>query len=68
MENDIPEKYIIGRKYHCSWAKSRGCVWKLISINEDVAILETPKTKKRITTQLSSLREINKYIKYEASR
>jgi hypothetical protein len=55
-------EYIIGRKYHCSWAKNKGYVWRLISFDEskNEAVLETPKTKKRLTTQLSALYNINK--------
>jgi hypothetical protein len=62
--NDIPKKFVIGRKYHCSWATSRGFVWVLISFDtdKDEAVIQTPKTKKKLTTQLSSLRNINKYL------
>jgi hypothetical protein len=60
---DIPKEYIIGRKYHVSWAKNRGYVWKLVSFNVDTnkAVLETPNTKKQLTTELTSLRNINKF-------
>jgi len=62
--SDIPKQFVIGRKYHCSWASSRGFVWKLKYYSEenDLAILITPKTKKELKTNLSSLREINKYL------
>jgi len=62
--SDIPKKFVIGRKYHCSWAKARGFVWVLISFDteKDEAVIQTPKTKKKLTTQLSSLRNINKYL------
>lgn len=62
--NDIPNEYVIGRRYHCSWAKKRGFVWVLVSfdINKDIAHMITPKTKKKMTTQLSSLRDINKIV------
>ena len=62
---DMPEAFIIGRKYHCSWAKSRGMVWILISIENNIATLETPRTHKRITTDISYLRDINKNCKFE---
>ncbi len=60
----IPSEYVIGRPYHCSWAKNRGFVWILESFNEskNVAKLYTPKTNKELTTQLSSLRDVNKTI------
>ena len=56
-------KYVEGRKYHLSWAYSNKLVWKLISfdIEKNEAVLETPRTKKRISTQLSALININKY-------
>ena len=62
--NDIPNEYVIGRRYHCSWAKKRGFVWVLVSydIHKDVAHLVTPKTRKKLTTQLSSLRDVNRII------
>ena len=62
--SDKPTEYVIGRSYHTSWAKNRGYVWQLLSFDEskNVAELETPKTKKRLTTQLSSLRDTNKII------
>ena len=59
-----PTEYVIGRKYHVSWAKSRGMVWILKAIDKDKkqAMLQTPKTKKIVYTQLDSLRDINRYI------
>ncbi len=62
--DDIPEELIIGRKYHCTWAKSRGMVWKLTEIRGQTAVPQTPKTRKEITTNISNLREINKNCKY----
>lgn len=66
----MPNEFVIGRKYHCSWAKSRGMVWRLISYNETTneATLKTPRTKKTIVTQLSSLRDINKTILLKSNR
>ena len=63
--NSIPKEYVIGRKYHCSWAKNRGYVWRLVSFDKanDKAVLITPKTKKIMETKLSSLRDINKNVK-----
>lgn len=59
--NETPDVYIIGRKYHTTWARERGMVWVLISFDrtKNQAVLETPKTKKRFTTQLNSLQDIN---------
>jgi hypothetical protein len=62
IQPDVPLEYVIGRKYHCTWAKNRGFVWVLMSydVATDTAYMQTPKTKKPMKTQLSSLREINK--------
>lgn len=58
-----PKKYVIGRMYHCTWSFSSAFVWVLKSFDEskNVAVMETPKSKKPITTQLDSLRNINRY-------
>ncbi len=59
----IPKvKPVIGRLYHCSWAKNTRYVWRLVSFDEtkDVANLITPKTKKPLTTKLTALRDVNK--------
>lgn len=58
----IPKDFCVGRLYHCSWASNRGFVWRLISFNKDTNTAEmmTPKTKKKLTTQLDSLRNTNK--------
>ena len=53
------EKPVISHKYHVSWA-AKGCVWRLIDIQGENAILQTPKTKKRITANLSDLRHIRR--------
>lgn len=55
-------EYKTGRLYHCKWAKSKGFVWKLISFDvaTNTAVMETPKTKKRLTTQLDSLYNTNR--------
>lgn len=60
----VPKAFVIGRKYHCSWAKSRGMVWILkdYSIMYDRATLVTPRTMKVIHTQLSALRDINHFV------
>lgn len=59
---ELPE-YVIGRKYHLSWAKNRGYVWVLISFNAETnfALLETPKTHKQLRAKLSDLTNINKH-------
>lgn len=56
----IPQKYIIGDKYHCNWASSNAMVWKLINISNNIATLQTPKTKRIIETHINSLRVTNK--------
>jgi len=56
----IPQKYIIGDKYHCNWATSNKLVWVLISINNNIATLQTPRTKRILTTNINSLRVTNK--------
>lgn len=55
LENDL----VVGRKYHCAWALSRGMVWRLITINGDMVTLRTPKTRKEIKVKKSDLRELN---------
>ncbi len=57
----IPTQLVVGTKYHCSWATSKGMVWILKGIsNAGQAILETPKSKKIIYTHINNLRHINK--------
>lgn len=59
-----PTQLTIGNKYHISWARERGMVWKLITYNQatDIAMLQTPKTKKYITAKGKDLRLLNKDI------
>lgn len=57
----IPKEFIVGRKYHCSWANQKGMVWILEGVYNNQADLITPKTKKRIQTHINNLRELNKY-------
>ncbi len=52
------EKPNIGTKYHLSWARKTGMVWILKGIEGDKAILQTPKTKKRLEAKLVDLRHI----------
>ena len=56
----IPQNYIIGDKYHCNWASSNAMVWKLINISNNIATLQTSKTKRIIETHINSLRVTNK--------
>tara|TARA_R110000822_G_scaffold227017_2_gene359696 strand:- start:1276 stop:1551 length:276 start_codon:yes stop_codon:yes gene_type:complete len=58
--DSIPTQYVIGNKYHLSWASNRGYVWVLKSIQGDVVVLETPKTKKVLLAKIKDLRETNK--------
>lgn len=62
MSKKNPTEYVIGRKYHCDWAYNKKYVWRLIGYNieNNLATLETPKTKKILITKLSSLYDINK--------
>jgi hypothetical protein len=64
-KSDLPVEFVIGRLYHCSWAKNRGFVWKLVAFDQEKneAHLITPKTHKSLKTQLSSLRDTNKNLK-----
>lgn len=63
----IPNEIKIGTLYHCAWANSRGCVWKLINILPgNQVVLETPKTKRIITTNQFDLRLTNKDAKAKA--
>jgi hypothetical protein len=47
---------VIGQKYHLSWAKDPAMVWVLLEIRGVNAYMETPKTKKKLTTQRAALR------------
>lgn len=63
MDNK-PTEYVIGRLYHTSWARSRAYVWRLVSYDEHgLAVMETPKTRRRLTTTLNSLRDTNATIR-----
>jgi hypothetical protein len=60
-ENFYLVKYpTVGNLYHCSWAKNKSMVWRLVEINGNNCTLETPRTHKIVETQLSSLRETEK--------
>jgi len=67
-DDEIVNHPTIGELYHLSWAQSRGMVWKLIDFNGDKALMETPKTKKRLTTKLATLRHTNRSIVQKAKR
>ena len=56
----IPSELRVGQKYHCTWASHPGMVWVLKSVYLKQATLETPRTKKIITTNVDFLRHINK--------
>lgn len=57
----IPKQFVIGRKYHCCWANSKGIVWILQGVYNNQADLITPKTKRKIQTHINNLRELNKF-------
>ena len=57
----VPTELVVGTKYHCTWASSKGMVWVLKGISQNnQAILETPRSKKIIHTHVHNLRHINK--------
>lgn len=62
-EDRIPKKLVVGEKYHISWASDHKMVWVLKSWNSVYAFMETPKTKKSLSTKISDLREINKNVR-----
>ena len=39
---------VVGEKYHTTWARKIGMVWRCIEIQETTVTLQTPKTKKII--------------------
>lgn len=57
----IPKEFVVGRKYHLSWATNRGMVWILKGNDSEYASLETPKTKKVLLAKLADLRELNRF-------
>jgi len=59
-EDTIPKKLVIGNKYHLSWASNKAMVWILKSYNSTHAFLETPRTKKKLSSKITDLRELNK--------
>lgn len=55
----IPKELKIGQKYHVSWA-AKGCVWVLKGfVNNNQVELQTPKTKRKIYTNVNTLRLLN---------
>ncbi len=60
----LVDKPKIGEKYHLSWAKEKGMVWILIGIVQNKkCTMMTPKTKKTLVTDISTLRHINRNTK-----
>lgn len=62
-----PEDYLVttpvlGKIYHISWTKSEEMCWILKKIVDDIAYLETPKTKKPIQCKISELRETSRQV------
>jgi len=55
----IPRTLKIGNKYHLTWAKG-SCVWILEQVVGNTAYLITPKSKKRLTSDINTLRCTNK--------
>jgi hypothetical protein len=65
----VPIELTVGTKYHCTWAFSKGMVWVLKGISQNnQAILETPRSKKTITTHVHNLRHINKNALQQAKK
>ena len=61
-EDEIVTQPQVSVKYHLSWASNRGMVWVLKRIEGNIAILETPKTKRKLSAKINDLRHINKNI------
>lgn len=61
-EDEIVKEPLVLNKYHLSWASNRGMVWVLLLIMGDQCIVQTPKTKRKLTVKIKDLREINKNI------
>ncbi len=57
----IPPFAVIGNKYHVSWARKKAMVWRLDKIIGNKCVLKT-KSNRKITTNISDLREINKRV------
>ena len=59
---DKPEKLVIGRKYHLSWAY-KGAVFILKEVYQfkGTCKLQTPKTKKIRIEPIENLRELRKH-------
>lgn len=65
----VPIELTVGTKYHCTWASKPGMVWVLKGISQNnQAILETPRSKKTITTHVHNLRHINKNALFQAKQ
>jgi hypothetical protein len=62
LQNATVENPKVGQRYHLSWAKKRGMVWVLKEIDGETCLMETLKTKKQLTTHISTLRLTNKSI------
>lgn len=69
LSQSIPDKLILGKSYHVSWAHN-GCVWRLCKLNEDgTALMQTKVSKKEITVKQSDLRNTwNSHVKQNISK
>jgi hypothetical protein len=58
------KEIVIGRSYHLSWAKKRGMVWILTSVNQTTGqiTLKTPKTGKLLKSKIDDLRNVNEFL------
>lgn len=67
-EDTILKQLVIGSKYHLSWASSKSMVWVLKNYNSTHAFLETPRTKKQLSSKITDLRELNKQALQNANK
>jgi hypothetical protein len=51
-ESSLPD--MMGKRVHVSWARW-GCTWELAKVDGRTATLRTPKTRKIVTTDISTL-------------
>lgn len=45
---------VMGKRVHVNWARW-GCTWELIKVEGRMATLRTPKTRRIVTTDISTL-------------
>ena len=55
--NDIPIKYIIGNRYHCTWQGHADTIYKLLEVNGDICKIQW-REKEPQWTYLNTLRTV----------